>query len=64
MKPGGKNVDGMPNRGQQVSAIAQENLEPAVFLFYYRLRCTLDLGIMGVNEDTLYLMTGQKKLKD
>ena len=26
-KPGSKNVNGMPNRGQQVSVIAKENLE-------------------------------------
>ena len=41
-KPGSKNVDGTPNRGQQVSVIAQENLKLAVFLFHHRWRCTLE----------------------
>ena len=44
--------------------IAQENLKLAVFLFHYRFRCTLDWEIMGENNDTVCLMTGQKKLKD
>ena len=34
-KPGGKNANRMPNRGQQVSVIAQENLNLAVFLFHH-----------------------------
>ena len=63
-KPGGENIDLMPNRGQQVSVIAQESLMLAVFLFHHRWRCTLDWEIMGVNEDTVCLMTGQKKLED
>ena len=41
-KPGGKNANGMPNRGQQVSVIAQENLKIATFLFHHKWRCTLD----------------------
>ena len=41
-KPSGKNANGMPNRGQQVSVMAQENLKLAVFLFHHRWRCTLD----------------------
>ena len=41
-KPGGKNADGMPDRGQQVSLIAQENLKLAVFLFHHQWRCTFD----------------------
>ena len=35
-KPGSKNANGMPNRGQQVSVLAQENLKLAVFLFHHR----------------------------
>ena len=62
--PGGKNADGTPNRGQQVSVIAQENLKLAAFLFHHRWRCTLDWEIMGVDEGTVCLMAGQKKLKD
>ena len=63
-RPGGKNADGTPNRGQQVSVIAQENLKLAAFLFHHRWRCTLDWEIMGVDEGTVCLMAGQKKLKD
>ena len=63
-KPGGKNANGRPNRGQQVSVIAQEKLKLAVFLFHQRWRCTLDWNVTGMNDDTLCLMTGQKKLKD
>ena len=44
-KPGGKNADGTPNRGQQVSVIAQENLKLKAFLFHHRWRCTLDWEI-------------------
>ena len=58
------NADGMLNRGQQVSMIAQDNLKQAVFLFLHRWRCTLDWEITGVNEDIVHLMTEQKKLKD
>ena len=63
-KPGGKNADGTPNRGQQVSVMAQENLKQAFFLFHHRWRCTLDWEIMWVNEETVCLMMGQKKLED
>ena len=35
-KAGGKNADGMPNKGQQVSVIAQENLKLAAFQFHHR----------------------------
>ena len=48
-KLGSKNVDGTPNRGQQVSVIAQENLKLAAFLFHHRCRSTLDWKIMGVD---------------
>ena len=41
-KPGTKNANGMPNRGQQISVKAQENLKLAVFLFHHRQSCTLD----------------------
>ena len=63
-KPGGKIANGMPNRGEQVSVIAQENLKLAVFLFHHGWRCTLDWEIIGVNEGTVHLMRCQKKLKD
>ena len=45
-KPGGKNANGMPGRGQQFSVIAQENLKLAAILFHHRWRCTLDWEIM------------------
>ena len=62
-KPGGKNADWMPDRGQHVSVTAQENLKLIVFLFHNWWRCTLDWKVSGVWEDTLHLMAGQKKLK-
>ena len=34
-KPGGKNADGMPNRGQHVLVISQEYLKLAIFLFHH-----------------------------
>ena len=39
-KPGDKNADGMPDRWQKVSVIAQENLKLEPFLFHHRWRCT------------------------
>ena len=63
-KPGSKNANGMPDRGQQVSVIDQENPKLAVFLFHHKWRCTLDWETTGVNEDTLRLMSSQKKFKD
>ena len=63
-KPGGKNANGTPNQGQQVSVIAQENLKLAVFLFNHRWICTLDWKVMRVHEDKVHLIEGQKKLKD
>ena len=51
-------------RGQQVSVIAQENMKLVAFLFHHRWRSTLDWEIMGVDEDTVHLMAGQKKLED
>ena len=41
-KPGSKNDHGTPNRGQQVSVIAQENLMLPAFLFHHWWRCTFD----------------------
>ena len=40
-KPSSKNANGMPDRGQQVSVIGQENQKLAAFLFHHRWRCTL-----------------------
>ena len=40
-KPGSKNANGMPDRGQQFLFIAQENLKLDIFLFHYWWRCTL-----------------------
>ena len=47
-EPGSKNSDGTPNRGQQVSVIAKENLKLAVFLFHHWWRCTFDWEVTGV----------------
>ena len=44
--------------------IAKENLKLDAFLFNHRWRCTLNWKIMGVHEDTIHLLAGQKKLKD
>ena len=63
-KSGRKNANGMPSRGQQVSVIAQENLKLAAFIFHHMCRCTLNWKVMGVHEDTVHLLAGQKKLKD
>ena len=63
-KLGGKNAIGTPDRRQQVSVIAQENLKLAIFLFHPRWRCTSDWEIMGVNKDTVHLMLEQKKIED
>ena len=41
-KPGFKNADKVPYRGQHVSIIVQENLKPATFLFHHRWSCTFD----------------------
>ena len=60
-KPGGKNADKRPDKGQ-VSVIAQENLKLAAFLFHQRWRCTFDWEEMGVWEDTVYLLASQKRL--
>ena len=47
----------MPDRGQKVSVIAQENLKLAIFYFIIG-------AVAGVSEDTLHLTMGQKKLED
>ena len=63
-KPDGKNANGMPDRGQQVSVIAQENLKLAVFLFHHWWRFTFDWEVTGVQEGIVHLLAGQKRLKD
>ena len=62
--PGGKNADRTPNRGQQVSVKAQKKLKLATFLFHYRWRCTFNWEETWVHEDTVYLIAGQKNLKE
>ena len=63
-KPGGKNDNGMSDRGQQDSVMAQENVKLTFFPFHHRWRCTFDWEIMGVQEDIVHLLEGQKSLKD
>ena len=63
-KPGGKNANGMLHREQHASVIAKENLKLAVFLFHHWWRCTFDWEVMGVQEDTMHLLGGQKRLED
>ena len=46
-KQGSKNADRMPDREQQVSVIAEENLKQAAFLFHPRWRCAFDWEVMG-----------------
>ena len=60
-KPGGKNVNGLPDRRQQVLVIAQENLKLAFFLFHNMYWFSFDWEVIGVSEDTVCL---QKRLKD
>ena len=50
-KPGSKNADRTPERGQQISFIVQKNVKLATFLFLHRWRCTLDWEVTGVHED-------------
>ena len=47
-KPGSKNVNRTPDRGQQLSVITQENLKLAASLFHHRWRCTFDWEVTGV----------------
>ena len=54
----------MPNRGQQVPVIAQENLKLAAVLSYHRKRFTFDWKVMVVCDDTVCLLAGQKRLED
>ena len=61
-KPGGKNANGKPIRGQQVSVIVQENLKLAALLFHHRWRCTFDWEITGDNEESVHFLADQKKL--
>ena len=51
---------GCPAEGSRI-VIAQENLKLATFLIHHRWRYTLDWEVMGVNEDTVHLLAGQKK---
>ena len=44
--------------------IVKENLKVAVFLFHHQWRCTFDWDVMGVCQDTVHLLEGQKRLKD
>ena len=53
-----------PDRGQQVSVIAQENLKLADFLFHHRWRYLFDWEVARVHEGTVHLLAGQKRLKD
>ena len=62
-KLGSKNADEMPNIGQKVSFITQENLKLTAFLFHHRWRCTLDWETMGVHESTVHLLAGHKWIK-
>ena len=63
-KPGGNNANAMPNRRQNVSVIAQENLKLAAFIFHHRWRCIIDREVTGACEDTVHLLASQKRLKD
>ena len=51
------------NSGQQVSVVAQENLKLAAFIFHHRWRFTFDWEVMGVHEDTVHLLAGQKRIE-
>ena len=53
----------MPDRRQQVSVIAQENLKLVIFLFHHCWRCTFDWEVTVVCEDTVHLLAGKKRLK-
>ena len=53
-KPGSKNANGMPDREQQVSVIAQENLKLAAFLFHHRRRCTFNWEKTEMDEETVH----------
>ena len=62
-KPVGKNTDRMPDRRQQVTVIAQGILKLAAFLFHHRWHCTFDWAVKGVWEDTIHILTSQKRLE-
>ena len=63
-KPGTTNANRMPYIRQQVLVIVHENLKLAAFLFHHRWTCTLDWEGMGVHEDIVHLLAGQKRLED
>ena len=54
----------MPDKGQQISAMAQENVKLTVFLFHHRWKCTFDWKVRGLCKDTVCLKAGQKRLED
>ena len=53
----------MPDRGQQVLVIAQENLKLAAFLFHHRWRCTIDWEVTAVCEDTVCILADDERLE-
>ena len=59
-KPGLKNTNGMSDRGQQISVIAQENLKLAAFLFHHGWKCSHSWKITEVHENTIYLLANEK----
>ena len=63
-KPGGKNANGMPERGQQLSVIAWENQKLNASLFHQKWRCIFDWDVMGMWADTVCLFAGQKRIKN
>ena len=58
MKLDSKNANGVPERGQQVSVIAQVHLKLAAFQFYHKWRCTSDWTVTGAHELTAHLLSG------
>ena len=63
-KSGGKTANQMPNRWQQVSIIAKENLKLATNPFDQRWRHSYAWEVMVLCEDTVCLLAGQKRLED
>ena len=56
-KPGSKNANGMPDGGQQVSVIPQENLKVVTILFHHRWWCTLGWEITEVHKDKVHFVS-------
>ena len=63
-KPGRKKQNGMPDKGQQISVITQENLKLAAFSFHQIWRCTFDWEAMGVYDDNVCLLSEQMRYDD